>query len=142
VLAATLVTSRLQRDLTDSSMQRNIGTAFGHSLLALDNIDRGLAGLVADPEAMARDLDANWEVLGEAVQTAMRAAGIAGVSGMENPYERLRELTRGRRVDGDGMRAFIAGLGLPDDVADRLSGLTPAGYTGLAARLVDHLTTG
>src|SRR5690625_365006 len=98
-LASTLVTSRLQRDLTDSTTQRNIGVALGHSLLALDNVRRGLAGLDVDAEAMVRDLDANWEVLGEAVQSAMRAAGIAGAQGMADPYERLKELTRGRRVE-------------------------------------------
>jgi adenylosuccinate lyase len=139
VLASTLVTSRLQRDLTDSSMQRNIGSAFGHSLVALDNVRRGLAGLAPAPETMAADLDANWEVLGEAVQSAMRAAGIAGTPGMESPYERLKELTRGRRVDAAAMRELIAGLGLPNDVEARLAQLTPATYTGLAARLVDYL---
>jgi len=139
VLASTLVTSRLQRDLTDSSMQRNIGTAFGHSLVAVDNVSRGLTGLDAAPAAMARDLDANWEVLGEAVQSAMRAAGIAGAPGMDEPYERLKELTRGRQVDGPAMRAFVGGLGLPADVEQRLTALTPATYTGLAARLVDLL---
>lgn len=140
VLSATLVTSRLQRDLTDSSTQRNIGTAFGHSLLAIDNARRGLAGLDAAPEAMAADLDANWEVLGEAVQSAMRAAGIAGAPGMDEPYERLKALTRGRRVDGPAMRAFVDGLNLPDDVRQRLVALTPASYTGAASRLVDHLS--
>jgi adenylosuccinate lyase len=139
VLGSTLVTSRLQRDLTDSSMQRNIGTAFGHSMVALDNVRRGLGGLAASPEAMAADLDANWEVLGEAVQSAMRAAGIAGTPGMDAPYERLKELTRGRRVDGPAMRAFIASLGLPADVAQRLAALTPATYTGVASQLVDYL---
>jgi adenylosuccinate lyase len=139
VLASTLVTSRMQRDLTDSSMQRNIGTAFGHSLLAIDNAGRGLAGLDAAPAAMLADLDANWEVLGEAVQSAMRAAGIAGAPGMQQPYERLKELTRGRRVDGERMREFVAGLGLPDDVRERLSAMTPASYTGAAGQLVDHL---
>ena len=89
VLASTLVQSRLQRDLTDSSMQRNIGTAFGHSLLAIDNVARGLSGLDAVPQAMAADLDANWEVLGEPVQSAMRALAAQGVEGMQNPYERL-----------------------------------------------------
>ena len=138
-LSSTLVTSRLQRDLTDSSTQRTIGIALGHSLLAIANVTRGLAGLGVDPAAMARDLDANWEVLGEAVQSAMRAAGIAGVTGMADPYERLKELTRGRRVDGAGMREFIAGLGLPDDVEARLLALTPADYTGYAERLVAHL---
>jgi adenylosuccinate lyase len=138
-LGATLVTSRLQRDLTDSTTQRNIGVAFGHSLVAVDNVRRGLAGLDVDAEAMARDLDANWEVLGEAVQSAMRVAGVAGVPGMADPYERLKELTRGRRVDGPAMRLFVRGLGLPADAEERLAALTPATYTGLSADLVRHL---
>jgi len=137
-LGATLVTSRLQRDLTDSTTQRNIGPAFGHSLLAIDNVRRGLAGLEADPGVMARDLDANWEVLGEPIQTAMRAAAVAGVPGMENPYERLKELTRGHRVTGEDLHGFVDGLGLPDDVAARLAAMTPASYTGLAAQLVER----
>jgi adenylosuccinate lyase len=139
VLGSTLVQSRLQRDLTDSSMQRNIGSAFGHSLLAIDNVARGLAGLDAAPAAMAADLDANWEVLGEPVQSAMRALGAQGVPGMEEPYERLKELTRGRRVNGEDLREFIAKLGLPDDVAARLSEMTPATYVGAAPQLVDYL---
>jgi len=139
VLASTLVTSRQQRDLTDSSMQRNIGTAMGHSLLALDNVSRGLAGLDANPEAMAADLDANWEVLAEPIQSAMRALAAQGVPGMSNPYERLKELTRGRRIGQADLREFIGGLGLPDNVAARLRDLTPASYVGLAATLVDHL---
>jgi adenylosuccinate lyase len=133
VLGSTLVTSRMQRDLTDSSMQRNIGTAFGHSLLAIDNARRGLAGLDADPAALARDLDATWEVLGEAVQSVMR------VHGLEQPYERLKELTRGRRVDAAAMRDFVSGLGLPADVEKRLVELTPGSYIGLAPELVDLL---
>jgi adenylosuccinate lyase len=133
VLASTLVTSRLQRDLTDSSMQRNIGTAFGHSLLAIDNVRRGLAGLDVDAAALARDLDATWEVLGEAVQSVMR------VHGLDSPYERLKELTRGRRVDAAAMREFVLGLGLPAEAEARLVALTPATYTGLASALVDHL---
>ena len=136
VLASTLVQSRLQRDLTDSSMQRNIGTAVGHSLLAIDNVRRGLAGLDAVPAAMAADLDANWEVLGEPIQSAMRALGAQGVAGMENPYERLKELTRGRRITGDDLREFVRGLGLPADVEARLVELTPARYVGLAPQLV------
>jgi adenylosuccinate lyase len=120
-------------------MQRNIGTAFGHSLLAIDNVARGLAGLDAVPSAMAADLEANWEVLGEPVQSAMRALGAQGVPDMENPYERLKELTRGRRISGDDLREFVAGLGLPDDVAKRLSELTPATYVGAAPQLVDLL---
>ena len=138
-LGATLVTSRMQRDLTDSTTQRNIGPAFGHSLLAIDNVRRGLAGLDVDVAAMARDLDGNWEVLGEAVQSAMRAAGVAGTRGMDNPYERLKELTRGRRITGDDLRTFVGGLGLPDDVAARLTAMTPASYTGAAAELVGFL---
>ena len=136
VLASTLVTSRLQRDLTDSSMQRNVGTAFGHSLLAVDNVRRGLAGLDVDRAATARDLDATWEVLGEAVQSVMR------VHGLEQPYERLKDLTRGRRVDREALREFVLGLGLPPDAEQRLLDLTPATYTGLAPALVDHLRGG
>ncbi|MEO7061797.1 MAG: adenylosuccinate lyase [Lapillicoccus sp.] len=139
VLGSTLVQSRLQRDLTDSSMQRNIGSAFGHSLLALDNVSRGLAGLDAVPARMAGDLDSNWEVLGEAVQSAMRALAAQGVSGMDKPYERLKELTRGRRTTQADLVEFIAGLGLPDDVAARLSAMTPQTYVGAASRLVDFL---
>jgi adenylosuccinate lyase len=139
VLGATLVQSRLQRDLTDSSMQRNIGTAFGHSLLAIDNATRGLAGLDAVPAAMAADLDANWEVLGEPIQSAMRALGAQGVPGMEEPYERLKELTRGRRIGQAELVEFVRGLGLPAAVEDRLAAMTPATYVGLAPELVDHL---
>src|SRR6478752_6794197 len=139
VLAATLVQSRLQRDLTDSSMQRNIGSAFGHSVLALDNVARGLAGLDAVPATMAADLDANWEVLGEAVQSAMRALAAQGVPGMDEPSARLKELTRGRRIGAEDMRVFIAGLGLPEDVAARLSAMTPSTYVGAAPELVDYL---
>lgn len=135
-LSATLVTSRLQRDLTDSTTQRNIGPAFGHALLAVDNVRRGLGALSVDRDLLARELDQNWEVLGEPVQSAMRAASVAGVTGMENPYERLKELTRGRRLTAGDMREFIAGLGLPADVAARLQALTPAAYTGLAESLV------
>ncbi|MDM8086468.1 adenylosuccinate lyase [Cellulomonas cellasea] len=138
-LAATLVTSRLQRDLTDSTTQRNIGPAFGHSLLAIDNVRRGLRALSVDAGLLARELDQNWEVLGEPVQSAMRAAAVAGVTGMQNPYERLKELTRGRRLTADDMREFIAGLGLPEDVAARLAALEPGSYTGLAEQLVGYL---
>ncbi|WP_373694815.1 adenylosuccinate lyase [Kineococcus terrestris] len=133
VLEETLTTSRLQRDLTDSSMQRNIGVAFGHSLLAVENARKGLAGLDAVPQALAADLDATWEVLGEAVQSVMR------VHGLPEPYERLKELTRGRRVDQAKLREFVAGLGLPADEAARLADLTPGAYTGDAAALVDVL---
>ena len=139
VLASTLVQSRMQRDLTDSSMQRNIGTAFGHSLLAIDNAGRGLAGLDAVPTVMAADLEANWEVLGEPIQSVMRALGAQGVEGMQNPYERLKALTRGRRISGDDLREFVGSLGLPLDVERRLLEMTPQTYVGLAPRLVDYL---
>ena len=91
---------------------------------------------------MAADLDGNWEVLGEAVQSVMRTLGVQGVEGLDNPYERLKELTRGHRVDGAGMRAFIADLGLPEAERERLLALSPATYTGYAARLLDHLEAG
>ena len=138
-LAATLVTSRMQRDLTDSTTQRNIGVAFGHSLLALDNLRRGVAGLDVGAARLEEDLDAAWEVLGEPIQQGMRAAAIAGATGMANPYERLKELTRGQEVTANAMRDFIRGLGMPAELEQRLLELTPAGYTGLAAQLVDFL---
>ncbi len=139
LLGSTLVQSRLQRDLTDSSMQRNIGSAFGHSLLALDNASRGLSGLDAVPEAMEADLDANWEVLGEPVQSAMRVLAAQGVTGMDDPYERLKDLTRGRRVTQGDLKEFIAGLGLPEGIAARLSAMTPQTYVGAAPELVGFL---
>ena len=138
-LASTLVTSRLQRDLTDSTTQRNIGPAIGHSLLAIANIRKGLAGLDVDADAMAADLDGNWEVLGEAVQSVMRTLGVQGMPGLDNPYERLKDLTRGQRVDGEGMREFVRSLGLPEAEQERLLALSPATYVGYAAQLVDHL---
>lgn len=137
-LGATLVTSRLQRDLTDSSSQRNIGLAFGHSLLAIDNVRRGLTTLSVNEAALAADLDASWEVLAEPIQSAMRAAAIAGVPGMENPYERLKELTRGQSIDAAAIQSFVGGLPLPSETAARLSALTPGGYVGLAEELVDR----
>ncbi|HEX6057315.1 MAG TPA: adenylosuccinate lyase, partial [Intrasporangium sp.] len=89
--------------------------------------------------AMAADLEENWEVLAEPIQSAMRALGAQGVAGMEEPYERLKELTRGRRMGGDAVREFVRGLGLPADVEKRFLSLTPQTYTGLASRLVDYL---
>lgn len=138
-LAATLVTSRWQRDLTDSSSQRNIGVAMGHSLLAISNVAKGLERLDTAADVLAEDLDHNWEVLGEAIQTVMRAEAIAGTPGMENPYERLKDLTRGHRVDGARMREFVQGLGLSADAEARLLALTPGSYTGVADALVDRV---
>ncbi|MGW9552209.1 adenylosuccinate lyase [Citricoccus zhacaiensis] len=137
-LGATLVESRWQRDLTDSTSQRNIGNALGHSVLALSNVTKGMGQLKVADAVLAEDLDHNWEVLGEAVQTVMRAQAIAGVEGMDNPYERLKELTRGHRVDGERMREFVQGLGLKPDAEARLIALTPASYIGLAEELA-HL---
>jgi adenylosuccinate lyase len=138
VLGSTLVTSRMQRDLTDSSSQRNIGSAFGHSLLAIDNVAKGLTRLAVDENILLADLDSNWEVLGEPIQSAMRAAGVAGVPGMENPYERLKDLTRGHRIGSAEMIEFVRGLGLPAAETERLAALTPASYVGLAEQLVDE----
>lgn len=138
-LGATLVTSRLQRDLTDSTTQRNIGVAFGHSLLAIDNLRRGLAGIEANSERMETILNENWEVLGEAIQQTMRKAAIAGVENMVDPYERLKELTRGKRVTPAEMREFIGSLGLPSDDCQRLLELTPATYTGFSLELAEGL---
>ncbi|MET4060848.1 adenylosuccinate lyase [Arthrobacter sp. UYP6] len=139
-LASTLVTSRWQRDLTDSSSQRNIGVALGHSILAISNVVKGLERLDVADDVLAADLDTNWEVLGEAIQMVMRAEAIAGAPGMDNPYERLKELTRGHRVDADRMREFVTGLGLPSEAEARLLALTPGKYTGIAESLVDHVT--
>lgn len=138
-LAATLVTSRLQRDLTDSSAQRNIGVGLGHSLLALDNIERGLREVDLDRDVLLADLDANWEVLAEAIQTVIRAEVVAGRSAIADPYAVLKELTRGRRIGPDEMREFIAALDIGDDAKSRLAALTPATYIGLAEALVDRL---
>lgn len=138
-LASTLVTSRMQRDLTDSTTQRNVGVALGHSLLALDNIVRGLAEISVDRDALGADLDATWEVLAEAVQTVIRAEVAAGRSSIADPYAALKELTRGRRVGPDDLRAFIDGLDIGEEAKSRLRGLTPRGYTGLASALTDLL---
>ncbi|MCI2956784.1 adenylosuccinate lyase [Agromyces atrinae] len=138
-LAATLVTSRLQRDLTDSSAQRNIGVGFGHSLLALDNILRGLGEIDLAPEVLAADLDGNWEVLGEAIQTVIRAEVVAGRSTISDPYALLKELTRGKRVNGEGLAAFVETLEIGDEAKARLLALTPGSYIGLADELLDRL---
>ena len=138
-LSATLVTSRLQRDLTDSSAQRNIGVALGHSLLALENLHRGLGDVDLDTALLAADLDANWEVLGEAIQTVIRGEVAAGTSRIADPYALLKELTRGQRVSAEQLQAFVAGLDVSDEAKARLSALTPGSYIGLANELVDRL---
>jgi adenylosuccinate lyase len=138
-LTQTLVTSRLQRDLTDSTTQRNVGVALGHSLVALDNILRGLREIDLDRPTLAAALDSNWEILGEAIQTVIRAEITAGRSGITDPYALLKELTRGRRIGQPELIAFIDALDIGEDAKARLSELTPAGYSGLAGQLVDFL---
>jgi adenylosuccinate lyase len=138
-LAATLVTSRMQRDLTDSTTQRNIGVGLGHSLLALDNIRRGLGEVDLDAEALARDLDANWEVLGEAIQTVIRAEVVAGNSQIVDPYALLKDLTRGKKLTPEALAEFVSGLDISETAKARLLALTPSGYVGRAAELVDFL---
>jgi len=126
-LAGKLPVSRWQRDLTDSTAIRNVGTAVAHTLIAWQAVLRGLSRLDVDTGLLARDLDASWEVLAEAIQTVMRRHGV------EQPYEKLKELTRGGRVSREGMQAFIAKLDLPEEEKRRLAALTPAAYTGNAA---------
>ena len=138
-LAATLVTSRLQRDLTDSTTQRNVGVALGHSVLALDNIVRGLGEIDLDRARLAAELDANWEILGEAIQTVVRAEITAGRSSITDPYALLKELTRGKRIGQAELVEFIDGLDIGAEAKARLRVLTPAGYAGLASSLVDYL---
>jgi len=128
-MAEKLPLSRWQRDLTDSTVLRNIGVGLGYALLAYDSCLRGLNKLEVNPARMADDLDRNWEVLAEPVQTVMRRYGI------ENPYEQLKELTRGKGISKDALREFINGLAIPQDAKDRLLAMTPASYVGLAAQL-------
>lgn len=138
-LAWTLVTSRMQRDLTDSTTQRNIGVAFGHSLLALDNLQRGLTEISLSRDVLLADLDANWEVLAEAIQTVVRAEIAAGRSNITDPYALLKDLTRGRRVGAPELAEFVRGLDIGDAAKERLLALTPAAYAGLADALVSRL---
>jgi adenylosuccinate lyase len=128
-MADKLPVSRMQRDLTDSTVLRNIGVGFGYALLAYDSCLRGLNKLEVNPARLEQDLDANWEVLAEPVQTVMRRYGI------ENPYEQLKELTRGKGITRDALQEFIGKLAIPQDAKDLLLAMTPANYTGLAAQL-------
>lgn len=132
-LAEKLPISRLQRDLTDSTVLRNMGVAFGYSLLAYDSTLRGLNKLEANPERLAEDLDMAWEVLAEPVQTVMRRFGVP------NPYEQLKELTRGKGISRDDLRDFIATLPIPDADRVRLLEMTPATYIGKAAELAKRI---
>ena len=138
-LAATLVTSRLQRDLTDSTTQRNLGVALGHSLLAVSNITAGLDEITVDRDALLKDLNANLEILGEAIQTVLRAERAAGTTTIDNPYDLVKDLTRGKRLTAEDLRTFIEGLDMSTAGKARLLELTPATYIGLASKLVDYL---
>jgi adenylosuccinate lyase len=132
-LSEKLPVSRWQRDLTDSTVLRNIGVAFGYTMLAYDSCLRGLNKLEVNPARLAEDLDATWEVLAEPVQTVMRRYGI------ENPYEQLKELTRGKGISKDALREFITGLAITQDAKDHLLAMTPANYIGYAARLAREI---
>jgi adenylosuccinate lyase len=128
-LSEKLPISRLQRDLTDSTVLRNMGVAFGYVVLAHDSTMRGLGKLEANPARLAEDLDACWEVLAEPVQTVMRRYGVP------NPYEQLKELTRGKGIEPAALRAFIEGLAIPEAEKARLKEMTPANYIGKAVAL-------
>ncbi|WP_105901845.1 adenylosuccinate lyase [Vibrio gangliei] len=132
-LAQKLPISRWQRDLTDSTVLRNLGVGCGYAMIAYSSVMRGIGKLEVNQAALEAELDKNWEVLAEPVQTVMRRYGI------EKPYEKLKELTRGKRVDGEGMRAFIDGLEIPQEEKDRLKQMTPANYIGDAVKLTDLL---
>lgn len=132
-LAEKLPLSRWQRDLTDSTVLRNLGPAFGHSLLAYDSAMRGIGKLEVNTVAIAADLDACWEVLAEPVQTVMRRYGI------ENPYEQLKELTRGKGINQTDLQVFIRGLAIPDGAKARLLEMTPSSYLGKAVELAQRL---
>jgi len=133
-LAQKLPISRWQRDLTDSTVLRNMGAAFAYALIGYESLLRGLGKLEANPAALAADLDDNWEVLAEPIQTVMRRYGI------ENPYEQLKALTRGKGgIHRDSLAAFIAGLAIPEEARQALLAMTPASYTGKAAELARRI---
>jgi len=132
-LAQKLPISRFQRDLSDSTVLRNMGVAFGYALLGMDSLKRGLAKLEVNHEALDADLDAAWEVLAEPIQTVMRRHGLA------SPYEQLKELTRGKAITCETLAAFVDTLALPEAQKARLRALTPGSYTGLAAQLARRI---
>lgn len=132
-LAQKLPVSRWQRDLTDSTVLRNLGVGFAHSLISYQATRKGMSKLQVNEESLLNELDQNWEVLAEPIQTVMRRYGI------EKPYEKLKELTRGKRVNGDSMRAFIDTLALPEAAKDNLKAMTPASYIGRAVSFIDEL---
>jgi adenylosuccinate lyase len=128
-LSDKLPVSRWQRDLTDSTVLRNVGVAVSHALIAWRSIERGLERVDVDPVRLAEDLDANWELLAEPIQTVMRRYGV------ENAYEQLKSLTRGQRVDAQALQQFIQGLALPESAKQVLLELSPARYVGFAEQL-------
>jgi adenylosuccinate lyase len=132
-MAEKLPVSRWQRDLTDSTVLRNIGVGLGYTLLACDSCLRGLNKLEVNTTRIAEDLDQSWEVLAEPVQTVMRRCGI------ENPYEQLKELTRGKGISRAALQDFIAKLAIPQDAKDQLLAMTPASYVGLAEKLAKDI---
>lgn len=132
-LARTLPISRWQRDLTDSTVLRNLGVGFAHTSIALQSILRGLNKLEIDASRLDADLDANWEVLAEPIQTIMRRYGV------EQPYEKLKTLTQGRRIHAEELIRFVDGLNIPNEAKTKLRALTPAAYTGLAAELAKNI---
>lgn len=132
-LASKLPVSRWQRDLTDSTVLRNLGVGLGYALIAYTSTLKGISKLEVNQQNLLDELDQNWEVLAEPIQTVMRRYGI------EKPYEKLKELTRGKRVTGEAMRQFIDGLNLPQAEKERLKQMTPASYIGYAVDLVEKL---
>jgi adenylosuccinate lyase len=132
-LSQKLPISRWQRDLTDSTVLRNMGVALGYAVLAWDSLQRGLSKLEVNEAALAADLDAAWEVLAEPIQTVMRRYGLP------NPYEQLKALTRGKAITAEAMAAFIDGLALPEAEKTRLKAMTPGSYTGAAANLARRI---
>jgi adenylosuccinate lyase len=132
-LSAKLPVSRWQRDLTDSTVLRNLGVGFGYTLIAYQATLKGISKLEVNEANLLAELDANWELLAEPVQTVMRKYGI------EKPYEKLKELTRGKRISAADLAVFIDGLALPDAVKAEMKQLSPAGYIGDAIRLVELL---
>jgi len=135
-LAEKLPVSRWQRDLSDSTTLRNVGLGVGHGVLAIRSAMRGLGKLAVDPDRLAADLDQNQAVLAEAIQTVMRRHGI------EEPYEKLKALTRGQEINAESLRTFVEGLDLPEAVKAELGGLTPDRYIGLAAELAKRFAAG
>jgi adenylosuccinate lyase len=132
-LADKLPVSRWQRDLTDSTVLRNVGVGVSHALIAWRSIERGLERIEVDAARLAEDLDANWELLAEPIQTVMRRFGV------ENAYEQLKSLTRGQRIDADEMRRFVATLQIPEEARQALLSLSPASYIGYAQKLASKV---